>query len=115
MIPAFPKPGQQKLRPKYLGDDGVFRYPDGREVCQITSKRGMDEYLRRKRVAWEAQKKICPLCSQPLRWADATVDHINPRKMGGSARDDRQENVQAVHGLCNTAKGSRRITFCDAI
>ena len=82
-LPAFPKPSQQKRTPKYLCEDGVFRYPDGREVCKLTSKKGMDEYIRRKRVAWEEQKGICPLCHLRLNWGDATVDHTRFGSMGG--------------------------------
>ena len=106
---AIPRPNQMRAVPKFLCDDGVFRYPDGREVCKLDCKKGMDEYLRRKRVVWEQQQKICPLCHKPLTLGDSTVDHREPRKMGGSARDDRQENIQAVHLICNTLKGSRRI------
>jgi 5-methylcytosine-specific restriction endonuclease McrA len=108
MIPAFPKPHQVRRVPKYLCEDGVFRYPNGREVCQLTSTKGAAEYQRRKRVAWEAQKRTCSICHQKLNWADASVDHIVPRKMGGSARDDRQENIAAAHYVCNCSKGSKR-------
>lgn len=101
--------------PKFLDDDGVYRYPDGREVCDLNQKKGRDEYERRKRVAWEAQKGICPLCEKPLAWKDSTVDHREPRKMGGSERDDRQENIQAAHGVCNTRKGSKREALPDEV
>lgn len=115
-IPAFPKPGQKKRVQKYLCDDGVFRYPNGREVCKLTIKKGMDEYNRRKRVAWEAQGKICAICHKFLNWGDATVDHIKPRKMGGSSRDDSQSNISAVHWVCNIKKGSQRdYNLIDAI
>jgi len=107
-----PVPAMKPVR-KYLCDDGVFRYPDGREVCQLTAKKGMDVYLQRKRVAWEAQGRKCAICHEPLRWADSTVDHIRPRGMGGGARDDRQENIAAVHGLCNQERGSRRSGYYD--
>jgi hypothetical protein len=106
---AFPKPKDQKKVRKYLDDDGVYRYPDGREVCDLNSKKGRDEYIRRKRVAWENQKRICPLCMKSLNWSDSTVDHKEPRGMGGARRDDRQEKIQAVHAVCNCEKGSRRI------
>ena len=113
-LPAFPKPGQQKRKPKYLDDDGVFRYPDGREVCDLKSKKGSDEYQRRKRVAWEAQGRTCSICHLRLNWADSTVDHKEPRGMGGGSRDDRQENIAAAHATCNCEKGSKRIQFSDA-
>lgn len=111
MIPMFPKPSQVKQKRKYLCDDGVFRYPNGREVCDFNSKKGRDEYTRRLKVSWEEQKHICPWCAKPLRWSEATMDHTAPRGMGGGARDDRPENIKAVHGLCNSLKGSRRVPY----
>jgi hypothetical protein len=114
-----------KPTPKHLCDDGIFRYPDGREVCQITSKLGMDEYMRRKRVMWERQGRMCCLyghladCPGRLNWADTTFDHEVPRGHGGGARDDRIEvdgkwMNGAAHWRCNDAKGSRRIHYNDA-
>ena len=100
---AYPKPKDIKT-PK----PSIKVYPDGREVCVLTDKRGMDEYLRRKRVAWEAQDKKCSLCGERLNWSDSTVDHIKIRGMGGANRDDRQENIAAAHGICNAKRGSRR-------
>jgi 5-methylcytosine-specific restriction endonuclease McrA len=41
--------------------------------------------------------------------SDIVPDHRNPKGMGGAWRDDHPENVQAVHRLCNSEKGSRRI------
>lgn len=103
---AFPKPKDVKT-PK----PSVRVFKDGREACNLLVKAGMDEYLRRKRVAWEAQDKKCSICGERLNWSDATVDHIKPRKSGGSERDDRQENIAAAHGICNTMRGSRRRGF----
>jgi hypothetical protein len=109
MIPAFPKPSQIKKTKLAVK---VFR--DGREVCDQLTKAGRDEYTRRKRVAWEEQKGICAICHLRLNWADTTADHKTPRGMGGGARDDRQENLAAVHWVCNTERGSRRSGFYDA-
>jgi len=39
---------------------------------------------------------------------EVTHDHILPKKMGSSERDDHVDNLQAVHILCNSAKGSIR-------
>ena len=112
-LPAFPKPGQIKQTRKYLCDDGVFRYPDGREVCAMNRDKGVKEYIRRRRVAWEEQKGICPICNLQLFWKDAESDHKSPRGMNGGKRDDRQENIAAVHPRCNSAKGSKRTGFYD--
>ena len=83
-------------------------YRDGREVCSETTA-GKAEYVRRRRVAWEDQKGICSICHLPVSWEEATSDHKNPRGMGGGSRDDRQENINAVHYRCNSEKGSRRV------
>ena len=87
--------------------EGVWIYSDGRQVCQNNTA-GNNEYRTRRRIAWNLQNGICAICHERLPWQQATTDHINPRKMGGSARDDRQENLAAVHWQCNSAKGSRR-------
>ena len=105
---AFPKPKDIKKEPIAVR---IFR--DGREVCSQLLKAGRDEYQRRKRVAWEEQKGLCAICHKPLRWIESTVDHKKPRKMGGSERDDRQDNIAAVHPICNTTRGSQRSGFYD--
>ena len=112
-----------KSTPKYLDDDGVFRMPDGRERCDLNSKKGLDEYIRRKRVAWESQTfesigihqpgHYCSICKQILFWKDTTADHIVPRGMGGGSRNDVQANIAAAHLLCNQQKGSKRIDLGD--
>lgn len=106
---AFPKPCQIKKTPEV---EHTFR--DGRTKINQNTKAGRDLYQERKRIAWEEQKRLCGICHQPLRWTDSTVDHKNPRGMGAGKIDDRQSNLQAVHGICNTLKGSRRIAYYDA-
>ena len=88
-------------------NEDVHVYPDGREVCQPTDK-GTVEYRRRALVAWRAQGGRCALCGRPLRLQQSTVDHIQPRGMGGARRDDRQENLQVTCWPCNYEKGSKR-------
>ena len=106
MLPLFPKPSQVKKK-----REPIKVYPDGREVIDIKTKAGMDEYMRRKRVAWEEQKRICSLCHLPLKWADSSVDHKKPRGMGSGSRDDRQFNIAAAHHWCNAARGSKRTGY----
>ena len=89
---------------------------DGREVCDLNSKRGMDEYLSRKRAMWERQHHVCCICRDFLSWKDAFFEHENGRGSGGGHRDDRIEvdgkwQNGAAHALCNSAKGSRRGTY----
>jgi HNH endonuclease len=106
---TFPKPKDVKKPPVVVR---VFR--DGREKINQLCKAGRDLYQERKRIAWEGQGRLCGICHKPLAWADSTVDHRSPRGMGAGSIDDRQENLQAVHALCNSLKGSRRIPFADA-
>ena len=105
-LPAFPKPSQIK-KPK----PAVKVMRDGREICQLNTKAGMDEYIRRKRVAWEDQKGICAICHLRLNWGDTTADHIKTRKMGGGERNDAQTNIAAVHWACNAKRGSKTHGF----
>jgi 5-methylcytosine-specific restriction endonuclease McrA len=86
----------------------LYIYLDGREVCRPNTA-GRREYLRRRRVAWEQQKGICPLCGIAVSWEMSITDHKEPRGMGSAQRDDRQDNLQATHYRCNSEKGSRRI------
>lgn len=108
-----------RLVPKFLCEDGVFRYPqpDGsvREVCKTDCKKGLDEYIRRRRVAWEEQKHLCSICGKQLFWKDAVTDHFNPRGMGGGSRRDNQENIRAAHWECNQKKASQRQAVPDDI
>jgi 5-methylcytosine-specific restriction endonuclease McrA len=83
-------------------------YPSGREVCR-NNKAGKEEYAWRRYVAWRDQRECCAICHKRIRFADATSDHITPRGMGGSTRDDRQANIQAACYKCNSEKGSKRI------
>lgn len=60
------------------------------------------------------QDGLCALCHEPLedmRYVEA--DHIDPRGMGGSRRDDSPDNIQATHRSCNREKGSKRFKEAD--
>ena len=37
---------------------------DKREVCDLSTKRGMDEYIARKKAMWERQNHLCCICGQ---------------------------------------------------
>lgn len=111
---------------KYLCEDGVIRYPSGREVCHLMSKKGLDVYMARKRQMLERRGGMCclhghiPTCPGKLFWKDCTFDHEVPRGHGGGSRDDRITLPDgrwlngAAHSACNIAKGSRRIPYNDA-
>lgn len=104
------------------------RYPDGREVCNLLTKAGRDEYHRRVRAMWERQGGRCCLekaigdCPGKLRLADAMFEHQDGRGMDASRRDDRMEKPDrktgmmlpyngAAHAVCNSRKGSIRIDY----
>jgi hypothetical protein len=124
----FDKP--RKSKPKYLDDDGVFRYPDLREVCDMKSAKGRREYSRRIREMWERQGKRCGLIISPqckerngrLLINEAQFDHSFGRGMGGAKRTDaildKNGNWlnQSVCCWCNCLKGSAPLTnFIDDI
>ena len=87
----------------------------GREICAKTPL-GRREYKRRVEQMWDRQGCRCALCGKYLRLDDATFDHERPRGMGSAFTDDRIEvngipQNAAVHGLCNSARGSRRTPY----
>lgn len=106
---TFDKPKNQNKKPPVA----VRVYAGGREVCNLLCKEGRDIYMGRIRTAWEQQKRTCAICGKYLKIDEATADHIKLRKMGGGSRDDRQENIAAVHPVCNTSRGSQRTGFYD--
>lgn len=119
MIPAFPKPkDKKKVR------ESMKVFPDGREILDLKTKSGSDEYQRRKLAMWDRQGKRCALqitdiCKQRQgRWPkdETTFDHEFGRGMGGGKRDDRIEIdgkpvSAAVCGYCNCARGSTRTPY----
>ena len=118
---AFPKPKDiKKVRPF------IKIFPNGREVLNIKTKAGMDEYQRRRMAMWDRQGRRCALqitdiCKQRQgRWPQDEVqfDHELGRGMGGGKRDDRifidgAPVSGAVCPFCNSAKGSRKVPYLD--
>jgi hypothetical protein len=51
----------------------------------------------------EASQGICELCGKALSIAEATLDHIIPKSLGGP---DALENLQIAHFSCNTRRGN---------
>src|SRR6201989_2447048 len=73
---------------------------------ELRSKAEMRKLLNRKIVE---QNRQCAICQVTFtHYNDIVPDHIDPRGMGGSRRDDHPENIQAVHFWCNGEKGSTR-------
>lgn len=124
-IPQFPKPMDQKKSPK----PAVKVYKDGREVCDLTTKAGRDEYSRRVDIMFDRQGKRCGLMIAPQckekkgRWPRNMMQfgHARSRKFGGSAREDRIEidgkptDSRALCPWCNSLQSSRPITDFDEI
>ena len=88
---------------------GVQRIEDShhpRGYRELRSKAEMRKLLDRKIVEQNRQCAICQVAF--TNYSDIVPDHINPRGMGGSRRDDHPENIQGVHFWCNGEKGSTR-------
>ena len=70
---AFPKPGK-------VQKPAVKVFADGREVCNMLTKAGRDEYERRKTLMWQRQGYRCCLegyiegCAGKLARKDAAFD-----------------------------------------
>jgi hypothetical protein len=60
-----------------------------------TRRAEMRRLLNRKIVEQNQQCAICQVAF--TNYNDIVPDHIDPRGMGGSRRDDHPENIQAVH------------------
>ncbi len=100
----------------------VKEYRDGRQVCNLLTKAGRDEYARRKKVMWLRQGKRCCLegwvkdCPGNLALADAMFEHQDGRGMDAGHRDDRIEKDGkpyngVAHSYCNSAKASQRMDY----
>jgi hypothetical protein len=120
-LPMFPKPKDIKHEPV-----AVRVMKDKRELCNMLTKAGRDEYERRKKAMWLRQNKRCCLeghiegCPGVLYWQDTVFEHAAGRGHGGGTRDDRIEiNGKwvngAAHSVCNSKKASRRIDYNEAI
>src|SRR5271156_2665054 len=115
---GFPKP---KKPPK----PAIRVFRDNREVCNMLTKAGRDEYAGRVRAMWERQGRKCGLYISPqckarggrLLIDEATFDHSYGRGMGGGKRNDAILDAngkwlnQAVCCWCNSLKGSRSIDY----
>jgi len=103
---------------------------DGREVCNLLTKAGQDEYERRKFAMRDRQGKRCclegiiPGCPGFLAKADTTFEHEEGRGFNAGHRDDRIEKPDpktgemkpyngAAHYTCNSKKLSKRINYND--
>ena len=115
-----------------LKENGIWTYPDGREICDLRSPQGRKAYRDRIKQAGERQGWICclhgiaPMCTGKMDYQygkgllAVTLEHESGRGMGGSRRDDRMEldgrwHNGAAHMVCNSWKSSRRIDYNSAL
>jgi hypothetical protein len=92
--------------PRRLGVQRIEDTHHPRGYRELRSKAEMRKLLDRKIVEQNRQCAICQVAF--TNYGDIVPDHIDPRGMGGSRRDDHPENIQAVHFWCNGEKGSTR-------
>ena len=106
VVLAIPRPGQVKREV-----DIVRFYRDGRERINVKTATGKFLYRSRTIEMAERQGWLCAICNKWMTTYDVTFDHINLR---GKFHDDRIEDAdgkplnRAVHGVCNSERGSKR-------
>lgn len=89
-------------------------FPDGREVLDLSTKGGREEYRNRTMMMRFRQVDKCCLCWNFLPEEYATFEHEDGRGFNGSHRDDRiyrdgKKYNGAAHSHCNLVKGSMRM------
>jgi hypothetical protein len=103
-VTAHPKPAARKREP-------VKVFPDGRVVCDLTTRPGRKEYFRLKEAMICRQRFLCAICGSWL-WL-CEFDHEDGRGANGGHRDDRivvdgEWHNAALCFQCNLEKGSKR-------
>lgn len=130
-IPKFPKPGQVKQKKL-----AVRVMKDGREICDLTTQAGKEEYNRRKMAMWVRQGNRCCFAVRLIPSDECigvtylpklfvTFEHDEGRGSGGGHRDDRiaievtdkktgKKKWININGAscpyCNARKGSVRLS-----
>ena len=104
-----------------LKENGVWTYPDGRQVCQLKTAAGLREYKKRTEDMCLRQECRCPLCMHWLRAWQARFDHEDGRGMNGGHRCDKilhedstWKNAALCDG-CNGEKGSKRYRWINGL
>jgi hypothetical protein len=100
------EPVQKGTAGRRLGVQRIDDPPHPRGYWELRSNGEMRKLRNRKVIE---QNRLCAICQIAFTdYSDVVPEHINPKGMGGSWRDDRPENIQAVHWWCDGAKGSTR-------
>lgn len=93
------RPGVRRIKDEHADHPDGYRY--------LLSKSEMQKVVDKKIVV---QDGLCALCHKPMDdYSNIVGDHKLPKGNEGARRDDRPENIQAVHHWpCNVEKGSKR-------
>lgn len=103
--------GRESRKPKTVRfmRGPVKRIPDPyhprgyREICTPAE-------LRRRKHILIARGDACWLCPNPWKdYREITLEHKEPKGMGGARRDDHFDNLALAHLACNQEKGSKRL------
>jgi len=89
---------------------GVTRIPDAHHLRGYRERRSPAAMRRLLDLKIQMQNGKCSICHKPMNdYREIVPDHIEPRGLGGSRRDDHADNIGAAHSTCNVEKGSKRI------
>lgn len=93
------RPGVRRIRDEHADHPDGYRY----KFSPAEMKKVLDRKIRE-------QNGMCAHCNEPFEdYCDVGPDHIKPKGAGGARADDREPNIRAVHHVCNSEKGSKRI------
>ena len=98
----------ERLRSE-MGD--LFHYgfvTSRKDVPQRTDIDSPKDYRTHKYVIYGEQEGYCVGCMVHFEFRHLTVDHIVPRKRGGTGHKD---NLQLLCGHCNSVKGDRPMEY----
>lgn len=80
---------------------GIYTYVLTRDMRFLSIRAFTDT---QKRIAYEKQNGICPICKEHFEYKDMEGDHITPWSKGGKTL---QENCQMLCSKCNSNKSDR--------
>lgn len=80
---------------------GIYSYVLSRELKYLSIRKFTDT---QKRIAYEKQNGVCPVCKKHFEYKDMEGDHIIPWSKGGKTL---QENCQMLCSKCNITKSNR--------
>ena len=98
----------ERLRSK-MGDLFHYGFVTSRtDIPQRTDIDSPKDYRTHKHVIYGEQEGHCVGCMVHFEFRHLTVDHIVPRKRGGTGHKD---NLQLLCGHCNSVKGDRPMEY----